>query len=162
MEVQHSETDVQGDTKKRWGLLGTPTSIYLIRFIYYIYNYRLLYYLPMKMTKVDENIQTAQNLLSWIVERCYELEEENKKLKKDLAETQKIGESWRQECKQLRERINTMQEFIDYSEWVVQNAIWMLYEEWWEDKALDYLENCYATGDDKQYEEMERLYKDED
>jgi hypothetical protein len=53
-----------------------------------------------------------------------------------------------------------MQEFIDYSEWVVQNAIWMLYEEWWEDKALDYLENCYATGDDKQYEEMERLYKD--
>ena len=33
------------------------------------------------MTKVDENIQTAQNMLSWIVERCYELEEENKKLK---------------------------------------------------------------------------------
>ena len=33
-----------------------------------------------RMTKVDENIQTAQNLLSWIVERCYELEEENKKL----------------------------------------------------------------------------------
>ena len=28
MEVQHSETDVQGDAKKRWGLLGTPTSIY--------------------------------------------------------------------------------------------------------------------------------------
>ena len=36
------------------------------------------------MTKVDENIQTAQNMLSWIVERCYELEEENKKLKKEL------------------------------------------------------------------------------
>ena len=36
-----------------------------------------------KMTKVDENIQTAQNLLSWIVERCYMLEEENKKLKKE-------------------------------------------------------------------------------
>ena len=33
------------------------------------------------MTKVDENIQTAQNMLNWIVERCYELEEENKKLK---------------------------------------------------------------------------------
>ena len=64
-------------------------------------------------------------------------------------------------CKKLKERINTMQEFIDYSEWVVQNAIWMLYEEWWGDKALDYLENCYVTGDDKQYEEMERLYKDE-
>ena len=36
------------------------------------------------MTKVDENIQTAQNMLSWMVERCYELEEENKKLKKEL------------------------------------------------------------------------------
>jgi len=38
------------------------------------------------MTKVDENIQTAQNMLSWMVERCYELEEENKKLKSDLEE----------------------------------------------------------------------------
>lgn len=36
-----------------------------------------------RMTKVDENIQTAQNLLSWIVERCYELEEENKRLKEE-------------------------------------------------------------------------------
>jgi len=36
-----------------------------------------------RMTKVDENIQTAQNMLSWIVERCYELEEENKKLKEE-------------------------------------------------------------------------------
>lgn len=36
------------------------------------------------MTKIDENIQTAQNILSWIVERCYELEEENKKLKGEL------------------------------------------------------------------------------
>ena len=35
------------------------------------------------MTKVDENIQTAQNMLSWIIERCYKLEEENKKLKED-------------------------------------------------------------------------------
>ena len=31
MEVQHSETDVQGDIKKRWRLLGTPTSIYKSR-----------------------------------------------------------------------------------------------------------------------------------
>lgn len=38
-----------------------------------------------RMTKVDENIQTAQNLLSWIVERCYELEEENKKLREELS-----------------------------------------------------------------------------
>lgn len=44
------------------------------------------------MTKVDENIQTAQNMLSWIVERCYELEEENKKLKKRVIELEKERE----------------------------------------------------------------------
>ena len=49
---------------------------------------RLLYYLPMEMTKIDENIQTAQNMLSWIVERCYELEEENKKLKEAIKDHQ--------------------------------------------------------------------------
>ena len=91
---------------------------------------------------IDFNSLSKKQLVELVISKyndCFRLEEENKK---------------------LRERINTMQEFIDYSEWVVQNAIWMLYEEWWEDKALDYLENCYATGDDKQYEEMERLYKD--
>ena len=36
------------------------------------------------MTKIDENIQTAENLLSWIVERCYKLEEENELLKQCL------------------------------------------------------------------------------
>lgn len=36
------------------------------------------------MTKIDENIQTAQNMLSWIIERCYELEEENKKLNEEI------------------------------------------------------------------------------
>ena len=41
-----------------------------------------------RMTKVDENIQTAQNLLSWIIERCYELEEENKKLKETIKDHQ--------------------------------------------------------------------------
>ena len=40
------------------------------------------------MTKVDENIQTAQNMLSWMVERCYELEEENKKLKETIKDHQ--------------------------------------------------------------------------
>ena len=41
-----------------------------------------------RMTKVDENIQTAQNMLNWIVERCYELEEENKKLKETIKDHQ--------------------------------------------------------------------------
>ena len=46
---------------------------------------RLLYYLLVeRMTKVDENIKSAQNLLSWIVERCHELEEENKELREML------------------------------------------------------------------------------
>ena len=43
------------------------------------------------MTKIDENIQTAQNLLSWIIERCYELEEENKKLKSDYDRLDKVA-----------------------------------------------------------------------
>ena len=40
----------------------------------YIFNF-------IPMTKIDENIQTAEKMLAWIVERCYELEKENKKLK---------------------------------------------------------------------------------
>ena len=40
------------------------------------------------MTKVDENIQTAQNMLSWIVERIKQLEEENKKLKETIKDHQ--------------------------------------------------------------------------
>ena len=60
------------------------------------------------MTKIDENIQTAQNMLSWIVERCYELEEENKKLKDDVdfyyksaKQFREDAESWRKECERL-------------------------------------------------------------
>lgn len=33
------------------------------------------------MTKVDENIKAANNILSWLIERCYNAEEENKTLK---------------------------------------------------------------------------------
>lgn len=36
------------------------------------------------MTKVDEHIKTAQNMLNWIVERCYDLERENKNLKDEV------------------------------------------------------------------------------
>lgn len=41
------------------------------------------------------------------------------------------------------ERIKTMQELIDYNEWVVNDAINVRYERWWKDKALDYLEKNY-------------------
>ena len=97
MEVQHSETDVQGDTKKRWGLLGTPTSIYLIRFIYYIYNYRLLYYLPMERMK---DFKAEVDRLVW--EYIVELEEENKKLKSDLAFERTMLDNVRAEYKSLQ------------------------------------------------------------
>ena len=60
------------------------------------------------MTKVDENIQTAQNMLSWIVERCYQLEEENKKLKEENEEYKKMFED------QLKESyIKNTAEFLD-------------------------------------------------
>lgn len=36
------------------------------------------------MTKIDENILAARNLLTEMVERCYELEDENKKLKEEI------------------------------------------------------------------------------
>ena len=49
------------------------------------------------------------------------LEEENKKLKSDLSETQKIGESWRQECKQLREDLEHRDSFFSIMRDVLAN-----------------------------------------
>ena len=51
------------------------------------------------MTKVDKNIQTAQNMLSWIVERCYVLEQENKSLREEIldlkSELSKFSEAYK-------------------------------------------------------------------
>ena len=70
---------------------------------------RLLYYLPMeRMTKVDENIQIAQNLLSWIVERCYELEEENKKLKEYNRRLKQGNDDLKEQNKKLKAQIEKM------------------------------------------------------
>ena len=84
------------------------------------------------MTKVDENIQTAQNMLSWIVERCYELEQENKKLKSDLSECEcsmhfENDEVWyrKRECKKLKEIIRKAKEFEydeDWMDYIYQNT----------------------------------------
>ena len=63
-----------------------------------------------RMTKIDENIQTAQNMLSWIVERCYELEEENKKLKSDLAFERTMLDNVRAEYKSLQNVIKKLNE----------------------------------------------------
>ena len=60
----------------------------LIRFIYYIYNYRLLYYLPMermeKRTDFYDFIEKVQRQDKYIEE----LEEENKKLKETIKDHQ--------------------------------------------------------------------------
>ena len=58
------------------------------------------------MTKVDENIKTAQDMLNWIVERCYDLERENKKLKERIKELEylwDINEELKEENKKLKE-----------------------------------------------------------
>ena len=58
-----------------------------------------------RMTKVDENIQIAQNLLSWIVERCYELEEENKKLKEYNRRLKQGNDDLKEQNKKLKEEV---------------------------------------------------------
>ena len=79
----------------------------IYRFLFADRLIRLLYYLPMeRMTKVDENIQTAQNLLSWIVERCYELEEENKKLKEYNRRLKQGNDDLKEQNKKLKEDVD--------------------------------------------------------
>ena len=73
----------------------------------------------------------------------------------------KMMRDYIENVERLEKRIEVMQELIDYNEWVVHNAIGTLYERWWKNKALDYLENCYIIGDEKQYEEMEKCDCDE-
>ena len=106
MEVQHSDKEVQLKAKKRWGLLGTPTSIYLIRFIYYIYNYRLLYYLPMermkKEKKADQNA-VAELTREWLYKENKWLWEENKKLKEKLSEITMIADDEKQSIEHILE-----------------------------------------------------------
>ena len=71
---------------------------------------RLLYYLPMeRMTKVDENLNTAKNMLNWIVERCYELEKENKKLKEYNRRLKQSNDELKEQNKKLRETIKDHQ-----------------------------------------------------
>ena len=90
---------------------------------------RLLYYLPIERMKqltvcIDDGLQwevVYRAEISHTEEDYQELKsdlefvrEENKKLKSDLAETQKIGESWRQECKQLRKENKRLREIQIY------------------------------------------------
>ena len=61
----------------------------LIRFIYYIYNYRLLYYLPMEMWATE-----------WFMKyQIEQLEKENKKLKEDNEKLQEYKFMYEWLCK---------------------------------------------------------------
>ena len=68
------------------------------------------------MTKVDENIQTAQNMLSWIVERCYELEEENKKLNIKVASLEWEIKWLNYTIEKLKEENQTLELWLDKKE----------------------------------------------
>lgn len=79
------------------------------------------------MTKIDENIQTAQNMLSWIVERCYELEVENKKLKEKIKKLEFDVDAWHQlklllewEIEKLNEENKKLKNYINLIEWTVR------------------------------------------
>ena len=63
--------------------------IRLIRFIYYIYNYRLLYYLPMERMEDKEVIAIQYRKIS-------ELEEENKNLKDKIKHLEFDVDAWHQ------------------------------------------------------------------
>ena len=76
-------------------------------------------------------------------------------------EVKKKYKDLKEKVRKLETRIDTMQEFIDYSEWVVHNAIRMADYEWGADKAIDYLEECYVIWDDKMYEAMEEAEEDD-
>jgi FtsZ-binding cell division protein ZapB len=74
----------------------------------------------------DFNSLSKKQLVELVIAKyndCFRLEEENKKLKAELQDKQKVIQYYRkekgklkEENKKLKERINTMQEFIDYSE----------------------------------------------
>jgi len=68
-------------TRTRWAILVAR----LIRFIYYIYNYRLLYYLPMEMKDLEKELEkSVWEIIIDLQREVRELEEENKKLKEDV------------------------------------------------------------------------------
>ena len=88
-------------TRTRWAILVAR----LIRFIYHIYNYRLLYYLPMeRMINLARALDDER-----LIEKIEQLEEENKKLKSDLAFERTMLDNVRAEYESLqniKEKLN--------------------------------------------------------
>ena len=66
------------------------------------------------MTKIDENIQAAQNTLEWIVERCYELEKENKNMKLVLEQMENTCKDYLNDRDTLREENSTLKANIEF------------------------------------------------
>ena len=100
------------------------------------------------MTKVDENIQTAQNMMSWIVERCYELEEENKTLNIKVASLEWEIKWLNSVIDKLREENQTLELWLDNKEKVNKS----LREEnkklkkYYDRDKEELMESCYSLA----------------
>ena len=111
-------------TRTRWAILVAR----LIRFIYYIYNYRHLYYLPMERMR-NKDLENAW-AVQWIrQEKCAKLEEENKKLKEDLAYERTMLDNVRAEYESLQNVNRKLKEDVDY-----RHHRAMVAERGWEDE----------------------------
>ena len=66
------------------------------------------------MTKIDENIHAAQNTLEWIVERCYELEKENKNMKLVLEQMENTCKDYLNDRDTLREENSALKANIEF------------------------------------------------
>ena len=80
-----------------------------------------------------------------LVDKLRDKEEENRLLK--------------EEVKKLKRRIDTMQDFIDYGESIVEEALKLMDVED-NDGARQLLHDNYAVWDDRQYELMEEYDKE--
>ena len=86
----------------------------LIRFIYYIYNYRLLYYLPME--RMTENSLLWQATMEEAYNRITELEEENKKLNIKVASLEWEIKWLNSVVEKLKEENQTLELWLDNKE----------------------------------------------
>ena len=83
------------------------------------------------MTKVDEHIKTAQNMLNWIVERCYELEEENQKLKDRIAELEKCNLNLQRQIDKITKNRDERKRKEECSNVIIDFVKQQAREKWW-------------------------------
>ena len=127
----------------------------LIRFIYYIYNYRLLYYLPMERMDTQEKLDRLEINYDYLKEENEKLKKENKKLKLENAKLkdriitdENFEEKLDKENKNLKEKVETLELWLDNKEKLneeyrkqidkykrqYEHSMWeddeLIYEEW--------------------------------